>query len=90
MVFVTVFECKCVNSTFLGHNSLILIIFKLTTTICENPGVPVYGSTAVASNSVGPIAEHFCDERFNLNVVSWRKCLVNGSWPDPLPTCVSK
>ena len=78
MVFVTVFECTCIDSTLLGHDSLTWLYSKLLV-ICENPGVPEYGSTTVTSNSVGPIAEHFFDEGFNLNGVSWRKCLVNRS-----------
>ena len=58
MVFVTVFECTCIDSTLLGHDSLTWLYSKLLV-ICENPGVPEYGSTTVTSNSVDLIADTF-------------------------------
>ena len=57
---------------------------------CGDPGTPRNGSTTVTSDTVGSIAEHFCDEGFNLEGVSQRECLANGSWSDSLPTCVRK
>ena len=69
-----------------------LIILKIiaATRICGNPGVPGNGSTTVTSDAIGLIAEHFCDEGFNLTGVSQRECLADGSWSDSLPTCISK
>ena len=44
----------------------------------------------MTSDTVGSIAEHFCDEGYELEGASQRECLANGSWSDSLPTCVSK
>ena len=57
---------------------------------CGNPGTPGNGSTTVTSDTVGSIARHFCDEGFNLEGLSQRECLANGSWSGSLPTCKSK
>jgi len=58
--------------------------------VCGNPGIPGNGSTTVTSDTVGSTANYFCDEGFRLDGISERVCLVNGSWSDLLPTCVSK
>ena len=58
--------------------------------LCGNPGTPGNGSTTLKSDTVGPIANHFCNTGFILVGLSQRECLSNGSWSGPLPTCVSK
>ena len=57
---------------------------------CGNPGTPRDGSTTVTSDTVGSIAQHFCDGGFSLVGLSQRECLANGSWSGSLPTCKSK
>ena len=62
------------------------------TSTCGFPGTPTYGRTTthISSDGVVLTAMHFCNEGFILDGVNQRTCLSNGSWSDPLPTCVSK
>lgn len=57
---------------------------------CGDPGTPVNGMTVVTSDAVGSTATHSCNDGFNINGVSDRTCLSNGSWSDSLPSCVRK
>ena len=78
----------CHYKTYTKHSYIYSKTF--TAIFCGNPGTPANGSTTVTSDTVGSIAEHFCDEGFNLVGADRRECLINGSWSDQLPTCVSK
>ncbi|RZC43271.1 sushi, von Willebrand factor type A, EGF and pentraxin domain-containing protein 1, partial [Asbolus verrucosus] len=56
---------------------------------CGDPGIVENGKVTLASNATyyGALALYACNPNFELNGVSRRLCLDNGTWSSDAPTC---
>lgn len=56
---------------------------------CGTPGKLNYGKVTLASNATyyGALALYACDANYELDGVSRRLCLENGTWSSDLPVC---
>lgn len=57
---------------------------------CGQLPKPDGGTVAVSNTRLGGIAQYRCQENFALAGVSTRRCLINSSWSDVAPACLSK
>lgn len=57
---------------------------------CGNLLAPENGNVVVSSTDVGSIATYTCNNGYRIRGVSERECLVNGTWSQEPPICISK
>ena len=55
---------------------------------CGNPGEPVNGDTLGTTTTLDSVVTHTCDRGYVLSGARRRVCLPNGTWSQPLPSCV--
>lgn len=59
---------------------------------CGTPGKLEHGKVTLASNATyyGALALYSCDDNYELDGVSRRLCLENGTWSSDTPVCRGK
>lgn len=76
-------------STITSRQFYFLICWSSTDVDCRNPENVENGKVTLASNATyyGALALYACDKNFELDGVSRRLCLENGTWSSDTPAC---
>ena len=67
-----------------------LSLYFFSAESCKEPGRIHHGSIHGTDFKVGQRLEVFCDLGYAVKGIRYIKCLVNGKWSHPMPTCASK
>lgn len=81
--------CKCFLGVFNTLRCLLTVIIISVDVDCRNPEKIANGVVTLPSNATyyGALALYACDPNFELDGVSRRLCLENGTWSSDAPIC---